>query len=287
MWEASHMNTWYPSGNKLLRVLDAAHAAADLSAADSAGKLRAIIVPHAGYAYCVNTSMHAFKCISPDDYERVVVLGPSHFVHVNFCMTADATAVETPFGNIPLDTDAIKRVVSAHPDMFKAVEPKVMEIDHSLEMQFPLLKYIFKEKKFTLVPFMVPSIKFSKCAELAAALKEFADDPKTLFVISSDFTHWGKTYGYTYLPEGDGQIYERIRKIDMDAVELIKACDFQKFTEFFKKTKSTICGKYPIGVMMQLFPSYKAQMLAYSQSSKVVDKNDYSVSYVAAAIKTP
>ena len=280
------MNSWYPSGLKLVSLLQRAYDAADVSSVDKNGNLRSIIVPHAGYEFCVKTSMHAFKCIDPSKYDRVFILGPSHFIRINSCIVVSASAAETPFGDVPIDTEATKQLLNDHPGLFKAGEPKVVEVEHSLEMELPLLKFIFKDKKFSVVPIMVGSISFDKCSKVAEALKAYADDPKTLFVISSDFCHWGDNFGYKYLPKGDGPIYKRIEKMDMEATEMIATGEPVKFNEYIKRTNNTICGRNPILIMMNMFKNYKAQFPAYSQSSNIVDEDDYSVSYVAGVIKT-
>jgi AmmeMemoRadiSam system protein B len=44
---------------------------------------RAIITPHAGYAYCGEVAAYAFKQVVPDKIRRVFVLGPSHVVFLS------------------------------------------------------------------------------------------------------------------------------------------------------------------------------------------------------------
>lgn len=39
-------------------------------------------------------------------------------------------------------------------------------------------------------------------------------DPQTLFVISSDFCHWGQRFRYTYHDKSHGQIYKSIENLD-------------------------------------------------------------------------
>lgn len=37
-------------------------------------------------------------------------------------------------------------------------------------------------------------------AKYGEILAPYLDDPSNLFVISSDFCHWGRRFSYTYLP---------------------------------------------------------------------------------------
>jgi AmmeMemoRadiSam system protein B len=160
------------------------------SFAESPGHLRAIVVPHAGYRHCIQTSVHAFAQVKPDLYDRVFVLGPSHRISIECCTIAEADRAETPFGEIPFDMPVVHGLVDRFPDLFAKLDAETAAIEHSLEMEFPLLKFVFKEKAFRMAPIMVGRIGFDKCREVAAALSPFADE-RTLFVISSDFCHWG------------------------------------------------------------------------------------------------
>jgi len=56
---ASHAGTWYPTGVILTQMLRTAVASATVTPA--AGHLRAVILPHAGYVYCLTTSAHALS----------------------------------------------------------------------------------------------------------------------------------------------------------------------------------------------------------------------------------
>lgn len=106
-------------------------------------------------------------------------------------------------------------------------------------------------------------------------------DPRTLFVISSDFCHWGTRFQYThYLPPlTDGNpleggyslsrtspgpdsaqpIHQSIRQLDEYGMNTIAFESQQgktagdahdQFSAYLKTTKNTICGRHPIGVLL-------------------------------------
>jgi AmmeMemoRadiSam system protein B len=75
---------------------------------DSPAFIRAMIVPHAGYSYCLNTSIHAFVSLDPSQYDRVFVLGPSHSPVFHHCAIPDAESADTPLGPIPIDVDCAR-----------------------------------------------------------------------------------------------------------------------------------------------------------------------------------
>jgi AmmeMemoRadiSam system protein B len=264
-------------------MLAAAASAVEVSAAP--GLIRAIVAPHAGYRFCVQTAMHAFAQLQPELYDRVVVLGPSHSTPIACCTIADAGVAESPLGPIPFDADAAAGLVREHPGLFEALDPRTAEIEHSLEMEFPLLKFAFGAKPFTIVPIMVGSIDPGKCREVAAALRKYAD-ARTLFVVSSDFCHWGDRFRYTYLPDVPGAVWQKIERLDRWATEKISTGDPSQFAEYLDQTRNTICGRYPILIMMHLFPGARFEWPHYSQSSRITSTRDSSVSYMAGVLRT-
>lgn len=67
----------------------------------------------------------------------------------------------------------------------------VDEDEHSLEMHAPYIKKIMDTRPFTLVPIMVGSVSYDAAKTYGRILAPFLADPGNLFVISSDFCHWG------------------------------------------------------------------------------------------------
>ena len=70
----------------------------------------------------------------------------------------------------------------------------------------------------------------------SAILDEYMARDDTLFVISSDFCHWGSRFQYQrYKPEHRNQpIHETIEKMDMDGVKLIEQKDGPGFYSYLK-----------------------------------------------------
>lgn len=51
-------------------------------------------------------------------------------------------------------------------------------------------------------------------ADYGKIFAPYLADPQTLFVISSDFCHWGKRFRYTYQDKSHGEIYKSIEHLD-------------------------------------------------------------------------
>lgn len=116
-------------------------------------------------------------------------------------------------------------------------------------------------------------------------------DPENLFVISSDFCHWGQRFRYTYYDRACGQIYKSIEKLDKNGMDIIETLQPKDFTEYLKKYNNTICGRHPIGVMLQSVKALQTEgfslsfkFLKYAQSSQCVNQSDSSVSYASGAL---
>jgi predicted class III extradiol MEMO1 family dioxygenase len=89
------------------------------------------------------------------------------------------------------------------------------ENEHSLEMQMPYIKKVLGGQNFTLVPIMVGRVSLEqqelydrscmspplsasnyRCS-YAKLLLPYFEQPGTVFVISSDFCHWGERFSFT------------------------------------------------------------------------------------------
>ncbi len=145
---------------------------------------RAIIVPHAGYVYSgpVAASAYASLAGEHDHIHRVVLLGPAHRVPLHGLAASSADAFRTPLGDVPLDHEAIARLI--HLPQVTAYD-EAHQLEHSLEVQLPFLQEVLDD--FVLVPLVVGE---ASADEVAEVLEQFWDDPGTLYVISSDLSHY-------------------------------------------------------------------------------------------------
>lgn len=59
-------------------------------------------------------------------------------------------------------------------------------------------------------------------ARYGEVLGPYLDDPSNLFVISSDFCHWGSRFTYTWYEPSHGAIWESITWLDKQGMEAIE-----------------------------------------------------------------
>lgn len=94
---AAVAGSWYPDDPKQLTELLDRFLAQAPAPADK-GRVRALISPHAGYAYSGATTAVGFRQVQAQSYRRVVVLGPAHRGGFDGLSIADVTHYQTPRG---------------------------------------------------------------------------------------------------------------------------------------------------------------------------------------------
>lgn len=98
-----------------------------------------------------------------------------------------------------------------------------------------------------MVPIMVGALTLAAEAAYGALLAPYLDDPANLFIVSSDFCHWGKRFNYTPWDKSKGPLYKAIEELDRAGMRIIEGKDPEGFTRYLQQFENTICGRHPIG----------------------------------------
>ena len=173
---------FYPSDPDLLRtqVLDLL---ADFSAPTKVMR-KALIAPHAGYAYSGRVAAAAFATLrdSAQTITRVVLIGPAHYLHVHGIAAPTVDAFETPLGRVAIDLEALRKIAEL-PFVIRADAPHAPE--HALEVELPFLQTVLAS--FQVVPLVVGD---AAPQDVAHVLRQLWGGPETLIVVSSDLSHY-------------------------------------------------------------------------------------------------
>ncbi|KAK9804481.1 hypothetical protein WJX73_007788 [Symbiochloris irregularis] len=251
---ASHSGSWYKnSGTELLAGIEKWLAAVP---GDADCKARAVISPHAGHVYCGHVMAHAYKHLDTSA-SRVFVLGPSHHHYTSKCMLSRAETYQTPIGDIQIDQQVCRDLEAT--GLFDHMNSSIDEAEHSLELQLPFIHATMRHKSYTLIPIMVGRLTVESEEMFGRVLAPYLDDPANVFVISSDFCHWGSRFSYTYYDPSMGQIHECIEKLDRLGMDLIEQGKPQAFAAYLKQYHNTICGRHPIGVFLNMLQACKTR----------------------------
>ncbi|KAF0296165.1 Protein MEMO1 [Amphibalanus amphitrite] len=289
--KATHAGSWYSNserelGGQLERWLDAAEL--------SHGPARAIIAPHAGYSYCGACGAFAYRQVSPICVKRVFILGPSHHVRLAGCALSSTLKYSTPLYDLTIDQGIYDQLYST--EQFERMSLSTDEDEHSIEMHLPYIAKVMEDFRgqFTIVPILVGSLTPDKEALYGRLLAPYLADPANLFVISSDFCHWGQRFRYVNgADRANGHIHEFIQQLDREGMDIIESLDPVKFTQYIQRTGNTICGRHPIGVLLNAVAKLnetpnghrmKLKFLKYAQSSQCRSPSDSSVSYASASL---
>jgi len=276
---------------------------------------------HAGYSYSGPAAAWAYKSLDLSHVKRIFLLGPSHALYLPGCALSKHAKYATPLGDLTIDKATIAELHKT--GKFDTMSTDADETEHSLEMHLPyiykMLSQAFKSSAEypTLVPILVGSTSAASEKSYGKILAPYLADPTSVFVVSSDFCHWGHRFQYTYyLPAspsasaaspGGGYhlkrrdkdptnppIYESIGSLDKMAMDAIEGGKHENFLGNLKETGNTVCGRHPIGVVMATIDVLeeegkveggdkgKFKFVRYERSGDVEEVGDSSVSYASA-----
>lgn len=253
--------------------------------------VKAIIAPHAGYAYSGPTMAYAYAYLEPNTIHRIFVLGPSHHFFSRKCHISMCSEYETPLGNIDVDRETCKQLMDS--GEFSPLDLDDDEAEHSIEMHLPYIAKMMQGKSYKVVPIVVGALSPESEAMYGGLLEPYLSLPENAFIISSDFCHWGARFGYQFRRKEDEQIHASIAWLDSEGMKAIEKKDPDVFHTYLRTYENTICGRHPIGVLLQALHRhyaredlYTIQFTRYDRSGLVHSMSDSSVSYASAIVIT-
>ncbi|MBD3261823.1 MAG: AmmeMemoRadiSam system protein B [Candidatus Altiarchaeales archaeon] len=223
-----------------------------------AAPVRGLISPHAGYIYSGPTAAAGYKQLVGRDFDKVIVLAPSHQHGFKGASILNVSHYETPLGFIPVSQ---KTSVLLESDLFEVV-PKAHKREHSLEVQLPFLQSVLPD--FELIPVVTGDVDPEKLGE---AILPLIDD-KTLVVASTDLSHY--------------HAYDQAVAFDSECIEKIIAGEPQGVAA------SKLCGKIPVLTLMYIAgkKGWTARELDYRNSGDTQGSKDRVVGYASIVYHT-
>ena len=143
----------------------------------------AYVVPHAGHRYSGPTAAHVYARLRAHaaEIERIVLVGPAHFVPLTGCAVPTVDGWATPLGEVALDSAACAELVSRG-HAVASDEPHAPE--HSLEVQLP-----FVQRTVPGVPVLPIAVGLSTVDSVGAALNALRANGSVL-LCSTDLSHY-------------------------------------------------------------------------------------------------
>jgi AmmeMemoRadiSam system protein B/AmmeMemoRadiSam system protein A len=229
------------------------------------------VVPHAGPAYCGAVAAAAYRSLERLNPEQVVVLAFPHQGGLDGVAAPDVDRISTPLGEVAIDPG-----FGGFP-----LVPDARVCDHSFEIQLPFLQRAVPRARIT--PLYVGNLS---AQERAAAAQTLAAcwRPGVVFMASSDFTHYGRSFGFTPFPP-DHAVADRLRELDAECIEAAATLDSARFLETLERNQATVCGSGPIALLIETLRRLDADLyldtLDYQTSGELTGDYRHSVSYAA------
>ena len=271
--------SWYPGQPAVLRrTLEGYLADAEkveLGGKPREGELKALISPHAGYAYSGPTAAYAYKQLENGHvFDTVAVLSPAHQAYLGRFAVTRAGHYETPLGLVEVDAELVEAL-----DQEVTLDRVGFDGEHSLEIQLPFLQHVLGN--FTLLPVMLgepltSDRSLAACRELSAALAKLLRDREALIVASTDLAH---LYDYS-----DVVRHDRV------TIELVERFDIEGLARALIEGRGQACGGAPVVTALlaaQALGANRAKVLHYTNSGDVTGNRkpgSYTVGYMAAAV---
>ena len=214
---------------------------------------RILIVPHAGYVYSGPVAAIGYRLVEQmEGLERIVMLGPSHYVWFPGLALPGAEALETPLGLVAVDAEAAAEMSVGS---LVAAVPAAHEREHSLEVQLPFLQVV--APGVPVVPLLTGDVD---PVDVAHVVLPFLDEG-TLLLVSSDLSHYHDA--------------ETARRLDAETASAIERLDEHAVT------RESACGRTGVQAAVHVARrmGYRCQTLDLRNSSDTAGPPDRVVGY--------
>jgi hypothetical protein len=233
-----------------------------------AGRLVALVAPHAGHVYSGSVAACAYRLVQGASYDIVAIVAPNHRISsADPILTTAHRAYWTPLGEAPVANDLLEAL-----DRRIGLARLQRDQEHSLEIQLPFLQ-VALAGGFTLLPVMLNDQSSAICHTLGEALADVLRDHNALLVASTDLSHFYDA--------------ATAARLDRAVTERIAAFDPAGLLQALAAGKGHACGGGPTAAVMlaaRALGANRAKLLKYATSGDVTGDFHSVVGYAAAAV---
>lgn len=235
----------------------------------SAEEFLGLIVPHAGYVYSGACAARGWSLFAQAEYDTLVILHPSHHGMGFDWSIPPFREYETPLGNIEQDSEVAEILQGHDPDLGSS--KRLHEVEHSLEVQLPFIKYFFPEAK--ICPVMIGRPNPEDMTLLARQLRAAQEGRKLGVVVSTDLSHF---HNSSRAEKMDSLVIDHILRLDPAGL--------------WKSAMNRDCEACGIGGLLALLylvspvEGAKARVIEYTHSGEISGDNENVVGYLSALI---
>ncbi len=253
---------FYPSDPAELTALVRKYAKADSQVAPV--RIRACLVPHAGYVYSGHVAGAVFARIALP--KRILVLGVRHYPRGESAAILSSGAWHTPLGDVPIDEALAGALRKACPLLRE--DSVAHSAEHSLEVQLPFLQVL--APGFTFVPVALGTVRFEDLVSVGEAIARALETAKedVLLLTTSDLNHY----------EDDATT----RVKDHKAIAQLLARNPRGLFDTCRNESISMCGLAPAVAMLtalNVLGVKKSELVKYATSADVSGDRDTVVGY--------
>lgn len=236
------------------------------------GRVVGIISPHAGYVYSGPVAGFSFKAVKGRHYDTVVVMGVSHRVPGSIGVL-NVEKYKTPLGELTLDQTHSQNLINAAP--WIEDNEKMFSMEHSMEVELPFIQRALGNPKIVMISMRTQ--KLSRLREFAKILYDTFDKGSTLFVASTDMSHF--------------HTYDEAKAIDLNTLNLIQSFDIEALSGAIDSGKSELCGAGPVLTLLEIFrlqggTEKGVHVLKYMNSGDTAGDKNRVVGYGSVVLAT-
>ncbi len=227
-----------------------------------------IIAPHAGYPYSGAVAGKAYAAVAGADVQTVVVIAPTHHVAFDGCSVESLDALETPLGDIPVDTD-VAAFLRKESGFGYVNEAHAQE--HAIEVELPFIQRALPGAK--VVPVIMGTQDRETAERLARALFQVARSKRILVVASTDMSH--------FLTKKEANV------LDASTINLVKTLSTGALLRKVERQENILCGGGGVAAALlyaEKLGRVRVSILQYADSSDAGTPESRVVGYFAAAV---
>ena len=259
--------SWYPKRPGLLRKEIQAYLS-QIAPLPGMRRLKALIVPHAGYRYSGQVAAHAYKLLEQRAFDTVVIIAPSHHTRFEGVSVYDRGGYRTPLGIVDIDRELIAAIKKHHPGV--RYVPRAHLREHAIEIQLPFLQTTAPQAR--IVPMVMGETSLAASRKLARALVGAGQDKSMLLIASSDLSHFHSA--------------EKAQILDNTLIRHVRTNNYTSLYRDLSSGACEACGGAPIMTVMiasALMGADDVDILSSANSGDVGGDRSRVVGYMAAA----
>ncbi len=221
-------------------------------------KIKAIVVPHAGYKFSGITADFVYRLAAKSGARHIVILGPSHFVRFDGVSSVPVDTFETPCGLLLND----KRMILNLEKHFKLVyAPEAHAGEHSTEVQLPFIHRYLPQRSVTELIYG----NVDKTA-LQQMVQWLLKQPDVLLIVSTDLSHY-----YSQ---------KKAHRLDFACIDALTDLSVKKLD------KCEACGKSGLRALVEAAENLglKSELIDYRTSADATGDTSRVVGYMSAVV---